>query len=169
MTLNLSMWSETFTRAASSNKTEVKEERAKAREGHLGRPNQKRPRCDEAEDDIEDDDGLYPLHNPLPPPTTPALQPDSNRPAPPTPTGGEQCSSTLPETMRALRAMEAMVKEKKRQFAHSRNNKLILLTRRRTHPHSNLNLNLTLTQTLTVTLTLTLTLNTHPHYHPHPH
>jgi seryl-tRNA synthetase len=41
-------------------KTEVKEERAKAREGHLGRPNQKRPRCDEAEDDdVEDDDGLY--------------------------------------------------------------------------------------------------------------
>ena len=41
-------------------KTEVKEERAKVKEGHLGRPNLKRQRCDEAEDDIEDDDGLYP-------------------------------------------------------------------------------------------------------------
>jgi hypothetical protein len=41
---------------------------------------------------------LGPLYNPPPPPTTTTLQ----------------CSSTLPDTVRELRAMEALVKEKKR-------------------------------------------------------
>jgi hypothetical protein len=47
-----------------------------------------------------------PLYNPPPPPTTAALQPHSNPPPSPTTTGGEQCSSTLPDTVRELRAMK---------------------------------------------------------------
>jgi hypothetical protein len=55
-----------------------------------------------------------PLYDPPPPPTTAALQPHSNPPPPPTTTGEEQRSSTLPDTVRELRAMEAMVKGKKK-------------------------------------------------------
>jgi hypothetical protein len=61
------------------------------------------------------------------PTTTPG--PLYNPPTAPTTTGGVQCSSTLPDTVRELRVMEALVKEKKRQFAHSRSDKLILMTR----------------------------------------